>query len=64
MERAEKPISFWRCGKCGTPNPSEAYLALCLGCGAARPLAPVYKLSRGKTTGDLVAHGVTPARRV
>jgi vancomycin resistance protein VanJ len=25
---------FWRCGTCGTPNPSRSYLTRCLGCGA------------------------------
>lgn len=27
--------SFWRCVKCGTPNPRAAYVTQCLGCGAA-----------------------------
>ena len=31
---------FWRCGKCGTPNPRRSYLTTCLGCGAVRSEAP------------------------
>jgi vancomycin resistance protein VanJ len=35
-----QPASFWRCGKCNTPNPWKSYLTNCIGCGAPRPAAP------------------------
>ena len=28
---------FWRCDRCGTPNPSAPYVLTCLGCGSPRP---------------------------
>jgi vancomycin resistance protein VanJ len=28
---------FWRCDRCGTPNPSATYVSTCLGCGSPRP---------------------------
>ena len=31
------PSTFWKCGRCGTPNPWAPYLIHCLGCGANRP---------------------------
>jgi endonuclease/exonuclease/phosphatase family metal-dependent hydrolase len=31
---------FWRCQKCGTPNPARDYVTNCLGCGTRRPAAP------------------------
>lgn len=27
---------FWRCARCGTPNPAASYISTCIGCGAAR----------------------------
>ncbi len=30
--------AFWRCRRCGTPNPRAGYLTRCLGCG--RPIPP------------------------
>jgi endonuclease/exonuclease/phosphatase (EEP) superfamily protein YafD len=29
--------AFWRCERCGTPNPWAKYLTQCVGCGADRP---------------------------
>ena len=34
----ETAPGFWRCGRCGTPNPRAAYLTRCIGCG--RPVPP------------------------
>src|SRR4051794_18771731 len=31
------PEAFWRCARCGTPNPWASYLTQCVGCGAERP---------------------------
>ena len=39
MSRANPPIAFWRCKKCGTPNPHTGYVTYCLGCGTARSAA-------------------------
>ncbi|HEU5118406.1 MAG TPA: endonuclease/exonuclease/phosphatase family protein [Isosphaeraceae bacterium] len=36
MASSEKPTEFWRCGRCGTPNPLTSYLAQCVACGASR----------------------------
>src|SRR3954470_14263039 len=49
----ESAAVFWRCGKCGTPNPRAAYLTRCLGCGRAIPPAegPV-RASSAPTTGQ------------
>ena len=32
------PGAFWRCRRCGTPNPSRPYLTHCLGCGTVASL--------------------------
>jgi vancomycin resistance protein VanJ len=38
MPRSEIPTNpgFWRCLKCGTPNPWAIYLTECMGCGTPR----------------------------
>ncbi len=33
----EADPTFWRCERCGTPNPWAKYLTTCVGCGASRP---------------------------
>jgi vancomycin resistance protein VanJ len=40
---------FWRCGKCGIPNPARSYLTNCLGCGAVRPADSTAERPRGKS---------------
>jgi endonuclease/exonuclease/phosphatase (EEP) superfamily protein YafD len=39
-KRAVAAGDFFRCGKCGTPNPRAPYLTNCLGCGAEVRPAP------------------------
>jgi vancomycin resistance protein VanJ len=34
---AKAAADFWKCGRCGTPNPRADYLTHCVGCGALRP---------------------------
>jgi endonuclease/exonuclease/phosphatase (EEP) superfamily protein YafD len=34
---SDSPAAFWRCDRCGTPNPWAAYLTQCVGCGSSRP---------------------------
>ncbi len=36
MPPSAKPTEFWRCGRCGTPNPLTSYLPQCVACGAPR----------------------------
>lgn len=38
-EQVDSLPAFWRCGICGVPNPSAAYVIQCLGCGAKRSAA-------------------------
>ncbi len=40
VKRGDAAGDFWRCGRCGTPNPRKSYLTNCLGCGARRPADP------------------------
>lgn len=47
FQRPKPPPTFWRCNRCGTPNPWAAYLTNCVGCGAARP--PVSEVVRERT---------------
>lgn len=35
-QRRSPADEFWRCERCGTPNPRKSYLTNCLGCGATR----------------------------
>jgi vancomycin resistance protein VanJ len=35
--KTETTPGFWRCRKCGTPNPRAVYLTKCLGCGQPIP---------------------------
>ncbi len=37
---------FWKCVKCGTPNPGTVYITSCIGCGFPRP-APGFEAMTG-----------------
>lgn len=37
FHRPKPAATFWRCMRCGTPNPWAAYLTHCVGCGTPRP---------------------------
>lgn len=37
---------FWRCSKCGIPNPVASYLTHCLGCSSPRPPSRIGSTSR------------------
>jgi endonuclease/exonuclease/phosphatase family metal-dependent hydrolase len=49
---------FWRCVKCGTPNPATLYLTTCVGCGFPRP-APGFE-SRADAPRDQAAPPPVP----
>ena len=47
MSRADAPVAFWRCEKCGTPNPQAGYLTHCVACGTPRSAAARVAPARG-----------------
>jgi endonuclease/exonuclease/phosphatase (EEP) superfamily protein YafD len=49
---------FWRCLKCGTPNPSTLYLTSCVACGYPRPAPGFEARAEGREA------KVEPARRI
>lgn len=51
MAEARVTPQFWRCGRCGTPNPLSGYVKTCVGCGSARPVGA-----------EAIAAGVAEAR--
>lgn len=48
-QRRSPADDFWRCERCGTPNPLKSYLTNCLGCGATRS-ADSGSANRAKST--------------
>ncbi len=50
---------FWRCLKCGTPNPGTLYITACIACGYPRPPAGLEDGGRPTTE----QKGTEPARR-
>ena len=51
--------AFWRCDRCGTPNPSASYVMACLGCGSPRSAVAV----KAEATQGLVPPSRTQRRR-
>lgn len=50
---------FWRCVKCGTPNPATLYLTSCIACGFPRP-APGFESQADAPRGPAPAPSPSP----
>ncbi|HEY2157079.1 MAG TPA: endonuclease/exonuclease/phosphatase family protein [Isosphaeraceae bacterium] len=52
---------FWRCLKCGTPNPGTLYITACIACGYPRPPAGFEERPDAASRPAAVRHGRVPS---